>query len=302
MFNRQSNAASFFPDYFRAGDLWHCANEFFLIQHPVFQPQTIISQVSKTCFFIVTKGWINAIVDGTPIKLLPGMSVNIMPKQQVQILGNSEDMDAVVYILSKQISEMIFIKKGFAIYTEMRKNPVVVHNEYAMRTIMDIVSLLRDTMEHDRADSMLDICASLLNLYFRLAASDKLWRAQDEPLGESRYEQIMTRFTSLLEKFYQQERAVKFYADQLCVTPKYLSACTKQVTGHTANWWINSYVLRDATEMLVHSNRSIKAIASRLGFENQMLFGKYFWRQMGASPSAYRKQEIKRLKESSAQG
>lgn len=289
------NASEVYPGYFQGGELWHCGDDFYLIEHPYFQPQTIISQTEKTCFFVVTKGWINAFVDGSPIKLLPGMSVNIMPRESVSVTSCSEDMDAVVYILSKKISEMIFIKKGFAIYTEMRKNPVVVHNDYSMRVILDIVNMLRDTLEHPHANNMVDVCATLLNLYFRLAAPGDLHRDKTDYMQQTRYEQIMTRFTSLLEKFYQQERGVKFYADQLCVTPKYLSACTKHVTGHTANWWINSYVLRDATQMLVHSNLSVKVISTRLGFDDQMLFGKYFRRQMGVSPTEYKKREQKRL-------
>jgi len=290
------DASEIYSAYFLKGKMRQCGEDFYLIEHPVFQPQATITQSEKICFFFVVNGWINAQLDDSIIKLLPGMSVNVMPKQTVRILDVSPDMDAVVYILSKKVSEMIFIKKGFAIYTEMRKNPVVVHDEYAARTILDIVALLRDTLDHPYSDNMLDICASLLNLYFRLAAPGNLWRTKDDFPSQSRYDQVMTRFTSLLEKFYQRERGVKFYADQLCVTPKYLSSCTKHVTGRTANWWINSYVLRDATQLLVHSNMSVKVIAMRLGFEDQMLFGKYFRRQMGMSPTEYKRHELKRLK------
>ena len=230
------------------------------------------------------------------------MSANVMPKQFVQILDSSEDMDAIVYVISQKLNEMILVKKGFAIYTEMRRNPVLVHEEYSYRTIMDTVNLLRDALEHPYSDNMLDVVATLLNLYFRLAAPGSLWRDKSAYPMQSRYEQIMSRFTSLLEKFYQTERAVKFYADQLCVTPKYLSACTKHVTGHTANWWINSYVLRDAENMLLHSNMSVKVISTRLGFEDQMLFGKYFRRQMGMSPTEYKRQEINKLTGNSGGG
>lgn len=289
------NASDVYAEYFQAGELLHCGEDFYLIMHPVFQPQTVISQNEKTCFFVVAHGWINALIDGAVIKLLPGMSVNILPQQSVKILEVSEDMDAIVYVISPKLSEMILVKKGFAIYTEMRKNPVLVHDDYSLRTILDIAALLRDTLEHPYSENMLDICASLLNLYFRLAAPGTLWRDKTAYPQQTRYEQIMTRFTSLLEKFYQRERAVKFYADQLCVTPKYLSACTKHVTGYTANWWINSYVLRDAEQMLLHSNMSVKAISTRLGFEDQMLFGKYFRRQMGVSPTEYKRQEINKL-------
>ena len=292
-------AVTKFPSFFIAGDLWQCREDFYLIQHPVFVPGAVFAPKEHTCFFIVTHGWVKVMMEDIEVIINRGMSVNIMPKQSVKILEQSPDMDAVVYILSKSVSEMIFIKKGFATYSEMRRTPIVSHDEYALRTILDIVNLLRDALEHPYSDNMLDVCASLLNLYFRLAAPDRLWRPLQEAVTKvNRYEQIMTRFTGLLEKYYQKEREVQFYANQLCVTPKYLSVCTKNATGHTANWWINSYVLRDATQMLVYGNLSVKTIAARLGFADQMLFGKYFRRQVGLSPTAYKKQESARLKSS----
>lgn len=295
-------ASEIFAEYFQSGDLWHCGEDFYLIKHPVFKPKAVISQSEKNCFILVTEGWINAMIEGSVIKLIPGMSANLLPKQSAQILEVSDNMDAVVYIISQKLNEMILVKKGFAIYTEMRRNPILVHDDYSLRTILDTVALLRDALEHPFADKMLDLCASLLNIYFRLAAPGTLWLDKTAYSQQSRYDQIMSRFTALLEKFYQSERSVKFYADQLCVTPKYLSACTKHVTGHTANWWINSYVLRDAENLLLHSNLSVKTISTRLGFEDQMLFGKYFRRQMGMSPTAYKRQEINKLAEISGGG
>ena len=294
--NTFSNAHEFFPDYFSSGELWHCGQDFYLIQRPKFFPLTAHVQFDWHCFLLVTKGEVNVLIDDKPIKLLPGMSIAVLDGQRISVTKASADADSVVYLLSKRLSEMIFVKKSLAFYADMHKNPVSVHNAYAMRTVMDIVALLKDILEHPHAENMLDACASLMRLYFRLIAPERLWKTQSSHSREDkRFDQIMTRFMDLLEKFYQRERAVQFYADQLCVTAKYLSFCTKHASGHTANWWINNYVLRDATQMLVYGEMSVKAIASRLHFGNQMLFGKYFNRQMGMSPSEYKKQALKKL-------
>ena len=293
--NKVQNAHDLFPDYFIKGDVWRCGDDLFVIQHPCFTKKETMVTTNYFGFLLVTKGCLKCKVDDTPIELVEGMSTFAVAGQHVRILETSSDFDSYLHVLSVRLGNMIFVKKGLAIYTELRKNPVHVRSDYAMRLSLDTAELLKDVMEHPQAENFLDICVSLITNNLRLVSPENLWDPEENEMPDNRHEQIMKRFTALLEKFYQRERTVQFYADQLYVTPKYLSACTKHITGHTANWWINSYVLRDATNLLVHSNLSVKTIASRLNFEDQMLFGKYFRRQMGISPTAYKRQEQKRL-------
>jgi len=293
--NKVQNAHDLFPDYFIKGDVWRCGDDLFVIQHPCFTKKETMVTTNYFGFLLVTKGRLKCKVDDTPIELVEGMSTFAVAGQHVRILETSSDFDSYLHVLSVRLGNMIFVKKGLAIYTELRKNPVHVRSDYAMRLSLDTAALLKDVMEHPQAENFLDICVSLITNNLRLVSPENLWDPEENEMPDNRHEQIMKRFTALLEKFYQRERTVQFYADQLYVTPKYLSACTKHITGHTANWWINSYVLRDATNLLVHSNMSVKTIASRLNFEDQMLFGKYFRRQMGISPTAYKRQEQKRL-------
>lgn len=49
--------------------------------------------------------------------------------------------------------------------------------------------------------------------------------------NKSRKEYIFERFYESLVESYQSERSVKFYADQLCLTPKHLSGVVKEVSG-----------------------------------------------------------------------
>ena len=51
--------------------------------------------------------------------------------------------------------------------------------------------------------------------------------------SKSRKEYIFERFYESLVQSYQSERSVKFYADQLCLTPKHLSGVVKEVSGKT---------------------------------------------------------------------
>ena len=103
-------------------------------------------------------------------------------------------------------------------------------------------------------------------------------------------ERLFKNFIYELANDQVKSRSVTDYANRLCVTPKYLSAVCKQVTGKTASTYINFYMVKDIKQLLKYSDKSIKEIAQSLGFPNLSFFGKYVKAHLGVSPSAYRKQ------------
>jgi AraC-like DNA-binding protein len=88
----------------------------------------------------------------------------------------------------------------------------------------------------------------------------------------------------LLRKY----RNVGFYADKLCLTPKYLSKLIKTTSGKSAPEWIDSYVILEAKNLLKYSDIAIKEIVYRLNFPNQSVFYKFFKARTGMTPSEYR--------------
>ena len=93
----------------------------------------------------------------------------------------------------------------------------------------------------------------------------------------------------MLERHFRHERRVSWYAEQLCITPKYLSEVVKQVSKRTPNEWIESYVVLEIRVLLKNSTKNIKEITEELCFPNQSFLGKYFKEHVGVSPSEYRK-------------
>ena len=93
----------------------------------------------------------------------------------------------------------------------------------------------------------------------------------------------------MLEANFRSERRVSWYAEQLCITPKYLSEAIKKVSKRTPYEWINSYVTRELRVMLKNTNMNIKEIAEALNFPNQSFLGKFFKEHVGMSPSEYRR-------------
>ena len=112
----------------------------------------------------------------------------------------------------------------------------------------------------------------------------------ENPKTFSSSEVLFRNFLELLNVPGNNCRKVAFYADKLHVSPKYLSAVCKEVSGQTAFELINQYVLKNVKYMLQWSPKSIKEIAMELDFPNLSFFGKYVKRYLGVSPKQYREQ------------
>lgn len=110
-----------------------------------------------------------------------------------------------------------------------------------------------------------------------------------ETSGTDRSKTVFNRFISLVSEFHTQERGVAFYADKLCLTPKYLSRLVKSASGKSAPEWIDTYIILEAKNMLKYSDIPIKEIVNRLHFPNQSTFHKFFKAHTGLTPLRYRK-------------
>lgn len=102
-------------------------------------------------------------------------------------------------------------------------------------------------------------------------------------------EELVENFLNQVQDNFKQERGIEFYANKLCVTPKYLSKVIKEHNGLSAKQWIDDYVVWEAKALLKSTHMTIQQISNELNFPSQSFFGRYFKRSVGLSPLAYRK-------------
>lgn len=100
---------------------------------------------------------------------------------------------------------------------------------------------------------------------------------------------IVSDFRRELEFHYLTTRSVNEYASLIGCSPKTLTRATKRVLGQTPKQIIDTRVVYAATRLLANTDISISWISSKLGFTQQSNFAKFFARQIGVTPAAYRK-------------
>ena len=100
---------------------------------------------------------------------------------------------------------------------------------------------------------------------------------------------IYDRFIKSVEKHYRAEHSVKFYADMICLTPKYLSSVVYETSGKHASDWIHEYIVLEAKALLKSTDMNLKDVSDLLRFCTPSHFGRFFKRYTGYTPNEYKK-------------
>ena len=94
----------------------------------------------------------------------------------------------------------------------------------------------------------------------------------------------------LVEEHFRQERQLSFYAGKLAMTPDRLNDHVKRAVGVTAGHLVRQRVLTEAKRQLVFTNQPIHEIAYDLTFADPSHFTRFFRKQTGITPQAFREQ------------
>ncbi len=107
----------------------------------------------------------------------------------------------------------------------------------------------------------------------------------------TRQEELLEKFIALTFQHSGIRRNVQFYADQLCITTRYLSSILQSQTGHSPKEVIDTRCIQEIKMLLRTTNKSMQEIASQLNFPNQSFFTRYFKKHTGMAPAIYRKEK-----------
>ncbi|RKN38430.1 AraC family transcriptional regulator [Micromonospora endolithica] len=96
------------------------------------------------------------------------------------------------------------------------------------------------------------------------------------------------RFRREVERGYPHTRRVEDYAARLGCSVRTLTRACLAVTGRSAKQVVDERVALQASRLLAASDEPIARIGRSLGFTEPTNFGRFFTREVGASPGAFR--------------
>ncbi len=105
----------------------------------------------------------------------------------------------------------------------------------------------------------------------------------------TRQQHLARKLYSLVVNNYRKEHQVRFYSEQMCLTPQYLNQITTHTFGKTLSAIITDQLFTTARSMILSSDMSLQEIANELNFPDQASFSKFIKKAAGVSPNVLRK-------------
>ena len=127
----------------------------------------------------------------------------------------------------------------------------------------------------------------MLSLTYRLCSVFSNMTSSNTSISEHHID-IYIKLIKLVGKHFDSQRSVAFYADKLCLSPKYLSSIVKTISGLTVQQHVFKAIIRRSIFLLNNTDKSIKQISDSLRFPNPSFFGTFFKKHVGMSPRSFR--------------
>lgn len=249
--------------------------------------------------FYCRKGKATVLLDGHVYHVERGFLCVCAPYMSLKMLQYDDDIDA--FLLLTQIDTLYAALSNIPVQDRiiLREHPCIRLTPSQCEQMEQLTEILvhRNRLlkeEGDRTQAkfmrllvqilMHALCIEVIGFYFE--------GVQVEEVPQSGTDKIFSQFFLALNENCVKERTVMFYANQLHLSPNYLSSIIKAKTGRTALQVIISASIIRAQHYLDSTKLSIKEIAEEMNFPDPSTFGRFFKKYCGVSPLRYRNRDI----------
>lgn len=220
--------------------------------------------------------------------------VTILPLQLVSIREVSNDFSMTFFKVGKVMFMDIMSGLGkltpeFFFY--MRKNFHTRLNDSEIKRFFGYCRVINFRRNSDDPVFHRETVLHLLRIYYwdHYVAFQKKTNSNKKPVLNSHKEKIAFKFAVLVSEHYNTQRGITFYADQLCISPLYLTKVIQEMNGQGAREMIADYIVVEIKSLLRDANLEIKDIARQAGFATQSSLSRFFRQHTGMSPLEYRR-------------
>ena len=236
---------------------------------------------------IITNGRARVLINLIEYIFRPNYISLIAPGSIIQIIETSQDFDAHMMAIEHNFLPVSGKEEFFAHFLQRKKNLLLPLTTTEQVQIENFITVMWDVLQEPvfRKEVIQHLLAGLLYNIEYIAKN----KGQSESSPLTHQNDIFQRFISLVNTYSKTERNVSFYADKLCLTPRYLNTVIRQASQQTVMDWINQSIILEAKVLLKHSNRLVYQISDELNFPNPSFFSKFFKRMTGMTPQEYQK-------------
>ena len=207
----------------------------------------------------------------------------------MQLMEASDNFHVRLLLYPKKIFLQAAISLDTTYFKYMREFPQYDHGEESWKNVnlwIDMAQLLfsrpspafRERLELNFLQSMLMwIFSSIPDTYVSKAES------------YTRKQLLFHKFMHLIHEHAAQMHQVSFYAEQLCISPRYLNEITLSFSnGKTPKALIDEQLTAELKVLLNNPALSIAEIASLCHFPDSSYLSRFFKKNTGIAPKAFR--------------
>ena len=255
-------------------------------------PQSLMSSylVDYIGLVVCTRGSYSFSVNDEKMEARAGETLFLTENVHFQIESVSADLEySLLFYRITPIRDILGnTVMMMRLYATLNPRPFIVlatGEEYALADYTQLLpsaSYTESTMfdGHERKLLMLSLTYRLCSIFNRKVVQG----------GEASGHKIdiFVKLITLISDHYPKERSVSFYADRLCLSPKYLSSMVKGICGYTVQDLVFKAIIRRAIFLMTSTSKTIQEISDELNFPNASAFGTFFKKHTGLSPKNYR--------------
>lgn len=237
---------------------------------------------------LVTAGTGRFLLDGEPSPVLPGVALFTTPGQ-VREWRLDSGLEGACLFFSRELTADVFsdprFLERFPFFDPRRPAASVVLQPRARRQFLARFGAMRREiagLQSDVADAV------RAQLYEILVLLNRCYTAQHGPVASAPTGDLVERYVRLVQRRFARRDRVADYAASLRVSPGHLNALCRQRLRTSASTLIRERIALEARRLLLYSDLTATQIAGRLGFQDPAYFARFFRREVGLTPSAFR--------------
>ena len=241
------------------------------------------------CIQIVKSGCLRISINNKEYEMTANQGCLISPELLIQKPDKMDNyVELLVISMSREFMKELNLDFPLSATAYIYVHPVWNISPKKMQRLIQYFDLMREVIAEKERKAAIPLIRSF---FYYLAEQEANNFPKQNSTEMTRNEEITGRFMHMVDAHCEQQHSLDWYADQLCLTTRYVANTVKQTLGVTASACIEHVLVQRAKTLLFTTTKSIQEIADQLGFQNQSHFGTFFKRHEGMSPAAFRKQQ-----------
>jgi AraC family transcriptional activator of pobA len=233
-------------------------------------------------FFVLESGTVSMEIDFKKYKI-KSPSIIYMHPNQVHLMLAFKNVTVCSLAITNENLNPEYLK----LLEEITPAKPLVLKKETFSIISEVVSLGIKLSERKHDKLYHSLLKGSCNTLAALIISQYIERSKSAD-NLSRFEIVTKAFNEILERNYTMAKRPTEYAEKLNISTSYLNECVKNTTGYSVSHHIQQHIILEAKRLLYHTDKSVKEIAGKLGYDDYPYFSRLFSKVTGMTALAFR--------------